>query len=326
MKSLLLAAASVALLGSPSTAAPAAQTAQTAPHVEVRPAALDRGADVPDPHVEGRVIHDGSTRLAFRASRVTLLGTSGDRYVVHLARRDGSGSRVIWIRADETERVLVRGVSAEDTMLSRDGKDLVLTPRVTRRNTLVRVLDARSGKEVASRTFPGTASVLDADESRAVLGTWSPNRTFWWSYRSGSTRVVSHRVGYFADIRADRLASYTRDPYRGGCSVLTDLRATPRRLSRSCDERVTAVSPDGRRIATIPILTDGLGPDSIGVRRASGGAPLVTYETRGWFGRVRWEDDTSLLMDTYGPRQWATVRGQLEHLERASRLFDTPAV
>ena len=159
-----------------------------------------------------------------------------------------------------------------------------------------------------------------------MLGSWSPNRTFWWSYRSDSTRLVNHRVGYFADIRADRLASYTRDPYQGGCSVLTDLRATPHRLSSSCDERVTAVSPDGRRIATIHILSDGLGPNAIRVRRASGGAALVTYQTPGWFGLIRWENDTSLLMDTYGRHQWATVRGELEHVERASRLFDTPAI
>ncbi len=165
-------------------------------------------------------------------------------------------------------------------------------------------------------------SVLDAASGRAVVGGWSPNRTFWWEFdRTDDTSRINGRVGYFADISAGRLASYTRDPYRGGCSVLTSL--TGKRLSKSCKERVTAVSPSGGRVATIHILSDGLGPTEVKVRRASGRA-LATYDAPSFFGRIAWENGTSLLLDTHGKRQWATVRCDLDDCERASALKRTP--
>lgn len=296
--------------------------AVVAPTLSLQPGTLDKGPHPAGPHVEGRVLHDGPMRMAFRAPRVTFLGMSGDRYVMHLSRADGSNSRVLWIRADESQRVLWRGLDVSEVLVSRDGRHVVTTPFVSRGSTTVRVLSATSGRILNTRTFRGSVSVLDADEGRAVMGGWSPNRTFWWTFDgTDDTSRINRRVGYFADIRADRVASYTKDPYLDGCSVLSDLRS--QRVSRSCSERVTAVSPSGGRIATIHILSDGLGPTSVTLRRAAG-RKLAVYEAPYFFGRIGFEDDTSLLLDTYGQRRWATVRCDVDDCERASRLKETP--
>ncbi|HEU5035847.1 MAG TPA: hypothetical protein VFT70_02500 [Nocardioides sp.] len=300
--------------------------AAVAPTVTIHPAQLDRGPDVPGPHVEGRVLVDGSMRMSFRAPSVTYLGKSGDRYYVHLMQRDGANRRVLWITPDEKQKVLVRGIDASLVRLSDDGQELVTTPAQSARRTTLRVLDARTGDVVRARTFPGVVDVLDADESRAVLGSWSPNRTFWWNYRTNGTKLVNHRPGYFADIRADRVASYTRDPYLDGCSVLTDLRSHPHRLSKSCSERVVAVNPSGRRVATVGILSDGPGSSAATVRRASGGAPIVRYEAPYVFGRIWWQDNRTLLLETLTTRKITTVRCVLETCERASRTRPSPIV
>ncbi|MGY2704172.1 hypothetical protein [Nocardioides sp. HB32] len=296
--------------------------AVAAPTVSVHPSSLDRGPDVTGPHVEGRVLVDGPMRMTFRAPVVTYLGKSGNRYYVHLSRRTGGHARVLWITPSERQKVLVRGLASELVWLSDDGKDLLTAPKQTAEETTLRVLDARTGRVVGARTFAGAVDVLDADESRAVLGGWGPDRTFWWNYRSDTTVTVNHRVGYVASIAADRLAAYTGDPYDGGCSVLTTLDGD--RQGRSCSYRVVAVSPSGGRVATVGLLSDGPGASAAVLRRASGGAALVRYEAPYVFGRVSFEDDSTLLLDTYTTRKVTTVRCVLESCERASKTVRSP--
>lgn len=316
MKKLFLALVPLLLLAAPAAAA--------APTVEIHPAQLPRGEHLPAPYVAGRVLHDGSVRIRFHAPRVTLLGTSGKRYVVHLMQTDGSHARVIWARADGTRKVLARGVELGLVRLTGDGHDLVTTAAQTSKRTRLRVLNARTGHLVQQRTFRGTVDVLDADESRTVLGGWSPNRTFWWNYRSNATQRIVKRTGYFADITADRVAAYTRDPYQGGCSVLTDLHRPITRLSRSCSERVVATTPNGRRVATVGLLSDGPGPAAATVRRARHGAAIVRYEAPYVFGEIRWQDNHRLLLDTFTTRKAAWVRCDGTDCERASAMRKSP--
>ena len=290
--------------------------AAVAPTVAVHPASLDRGPDVAGPHVEGRVLVDGSMRMTFRAPVVTYLGKSGNRYVVHLMRRNGSHARVLSITPSEQQKVLVRGLPSALVRLSDDGRDLLTAPKQTAEETRFRVLNARTGHVVATRTFAGAVSVLDADESRTILGGWGPNRTFWWNYRSDTTLRMSHRIGYFASIAADRVAAYTGDPYDGGCSVLSTLSGD--RLWRSCSYRVVATSPSGKRVATVGLLSDGPGPAAAVLRRASGGAALVRYEAPYVFGRVWFESESALLLDTMTTRRVTTVRCVMSSCERAS--------
>ncbi|WP_243057327.1 hypothetical protein [Nocardioides sp. SR21] len=291
--------------------------------LSLAPASLPAGPHPAGAHVDGRVVHDGSVRLRMDAASVGLLGMSDDRYVVRLSDADGSDARIIWVRADGRQREITSNRDASASpLLSDDGRHLISTPFMGRDSTTVRVRSARTGRILVTRTFPGSVSVLDAADGRAVLGSWSPNKTFWWTYGgTDDTSPINRRTGYFASIPANRVASYTRDPYLGGCSVLTSLSGN--RLSRSCKERVTAVSPDGGRVAAIHILSDGIGPSSVTVRRATGDR-LARYDAPYFFGSIRWESNTSLLLDTYDERRWATVRCDGGECERASKLRRTP--
>ncbi len=294
-----------------------------APSVTIHPAQLDRGPDVAGPHVEGRTLVDGSTRLTFHDPVVTYLGRSGDRYVVHLMTRAGNRERVIAVGGGAPRRVLLRGVQPAEAILSDDGRDLLAARwRPGTGTTTVRVLSARTGRPVAHRQLRGAVSLLDADASRVVLGGWRPARTLVWNYRSGSARLVNHHSGYLASLAAGRLASYTGDPYDGGCSVLTTLGG--QRLSRSCSERVVAISPSGHRVATVGLLADGPGSSAAHVRRAAGGRELVEYRAPYVFGRISWEDDQTLLLDTLTTRKVATVRCVAEECERASAIRPSP--
>lgn len=304
-------------------ASPAVAAAPDAPTVELKPGSIERGDDIAGPHVEGRTVVDGSLRITLGWPDVSLLGTSGKAYVVLVSEEDGSGPKVLRVRPDDSYRVLARGRSTWDMVVSDDGDHLLSVPSVSADRTVVRVFDARTGDLVRERTFPGSVSVLDAHDGRAVLGSWGPDRTFWWDFVADSTRRISNRPGYAADIAADRVASYTGDPYLDGCSVLTRLNRPAGVLWRSCGERVHAFTEDGRRIATVHILSDGLGPDVVNVRRAHHGALLVRY-TAEWFGDVRWERDTALLLDTNGRTKAATVRCDVASCERASDLKPVP--
>ena len=291
--------------------------------VTLSPTALPAGPHPAGPHLDGRVLHDGSVHLRLPGEQVSYLGQSGDRYVVRVSESDGAEASVMWMRADGRHREITsnRDASAEP-LLSDDGRHLISTPFMNQDETTVRVRSARTGRILVTRTFQGTVSVLDAADGRAVLGSWSPNRTFWWTYGgTDDTELINKRPGYFASISANRVASYTGDPYDGGCSVLTSL--TGNGLSRSCTERVTAVSPDGDRVAAIHILSDGIGPSRVTVRRATGDR-LDRYDAPYFFGSIRWESNTALLMDTYDQRRWATVRCDLQDCERASKLRRTP--
>jgi hypothetical protein len=180
------------------------------------------------------------------------------------------------------------------------------------------------GEVETERRFRGALTLLDFDEERMVLGGWGPNRTFWWHTRTDDTQRIADRPGHAADIGADRVAAYTRDPYRNGCTVVTSLSEPGERLWRSCDERVATFSPDGRRLTTISLLSDGLGPTEVWLRRA-GGRLLAHYTTPGWFGAQRWETDTALLLDTVGARKQAVVRCDVTDCERASGLRRAPS-
>ena len=273
----------------------------------------------------GSTIRDGDVEIRLRWANVSLLGTSGTAYVVTVSDKDGSRAKTLRVRPDGRTRTLATGRDAWEAMLSADGGELLSAPWVSRKHTTVKAIDARTGDLVQKRTFRGSASVLAADSGRAVIGSWGPDRTLWWDYTADETKRISKRVGYAADIAADRVASYTGDPYDDGCSVVTDLDADPSRLWRSCEERVQEFSPDGGRVATVYILSDGIGPGQVTVRRTDGGTKVASYDVKGWFGQLRWESDTSLLLDTYGAKKWATIRCDRATCDRATRLRPTPA-
>ena len=114
----------------------------------------------------------------------------------------------------------------------------------------------------------------------------------------------------------DLLSSYTDDPYLDGCTVLSRLSRPGKVLWRSCTERVDGFNPDGTGIATVHILSDGVGPDRITLRSVRG-TTLARYRAGQWFGSIRWEDPDTVLLDTNGT-QYATVRCRLTACENAT--------
>lgn len=310
------AVATLVLTGLATTGAQAGGT--PAPRTQLHPGKLDRGADVRIPHLEGKTIVDGDTRLRVRAQRVSYVGKSGDDYLVAVSTNDGRQGRALRITPTGDRTVLARGVDIWTLVLSQDGSELAEEHYVRRNRTEIRVHDAVTGSVRTARTFHSNVSVLDFDRGRLVLTAWGPNHTFWWTHASNTTKLINHRVSGTADIRADRLSAYTDDPYNGGCTVVTALTAPRQRLWRSCDERVEDFSANGRRIATIHILSDGPGPGDVWLRKI-GGRQLGHYTAR-WFGLIQFESNRALLLDTFGARQAATVRCDATSCERASAL------
>ncbi|MCW2853517.1 MAG: hypothetical protein JWM84_3181 [Nocardioides sp.] len=297
--------------------------AQAVDRQVLRPADLPRGADVRVPHLEGRTVVDGDVRVRVRGGeRVVLLGRSGTGYVVGVTGRDDGRGSIRVVRRGAPARVVLRGVPVFETQLSGDGRHLARAAGSTAKKTRVTVNRTRDGALVRQRTFPGSARVLDVAGDRMVIGSWGPDRTLSWNFVADTTTTLVRRTGYAASIEADRLATFSRDPYEGGCSVVRRLASPHGRLARSCHDRVAAFSPGGARMATIDILSDGLGPTEVRVRR-SGGRLVAHYAAR-WFGAISFESERALLLDTNGAKRAATVRCVVARCVRASALRPVP--
>jgi hypothetical protein len=119
------------------------------------------------------------------------------------------------------------------------------------------------------------------------------------------------------------LATFDGDPYDGGCTLVTSLARPTTRLWRSCQERVDAFSPDGKRVATVAKLTDGRGPNRVTTRSVRGNL-LTTYRVSGHFGLMPWESDKALLLATFGQDKAAVVRCTGSTCVRATVLSTSP--
>jgi hypothetical protein len=295
-------------------AAPSSAAATTT----LNPAKLPRGADVSIPHLEKKTIVDGAVRVRVNAPTVRLLGKSGAAYVVATANKMGGGGRVLRVAADGTTTKLARA-NAYMTELSGDGLTLVST-KIHNRKSTVKVLSATTGAVVASREFKGYISTLDAETDRVLVG--SLQKTWLWTTSTDSVAVVSRLGGYEGDLSADVFAGYTKDPYAGGCSIVRRI-STGEQLWKSCRERVQTFNADGSRMATIDLLSDGIGPSYVAVRSGTG-QKLGAYQVKnGWFGEIKFETSTAVLLQANGIRKAATVRCTDAGCERASDLTPT---
>ncbi len=320
MKTLIALAATLAATALTASLAPA----YAADTVQIRPAALDRGEEAQVPHVKhstrkgkDETIIDGDTRIDVRAKSIWLMGRSLDGYVYATW---GSGNHYRIKRVDtEGDVTLLRegGPALMSLELSEGDGAQFTTARYHGDRTTVTLYDASDGSKITSRTVRGSATVLALGD-RAVVSTWSPNKTFWWDPETGDTELIVRKAGYEADIAADRVAWYTKDPYRGGCSQVARLADPEDHLWHSCRQRVATFSPDGSHAATIDILSDGLGPDEVQLREADG-TLLHSYRTA-WFGQVMWEDADTIVLEANGKQKAAFVRCDGTDCERASAL------
>ncbi len=107
-------------------------------------------------------------------------------------------------------------------------------------------------RSTASRPFP---TLLAFDDGLAVASFGPPKaKTFTWNTVTNEVDRVNTKHGNYASVAHDLLGYYSKDPQFGGCQVLAHLSDPGDVLWTSCDERIDAVSPDGKRIATIPLL------------------------------------------------------------------------
>ncbi|GHJ58057.1 hypothetical protein NOK12_05760 [Nocardioides sp. OK12] len=296
--------------------APAAAAA-----VRIDPAVLARGPSSALPHLEGRRIIDGDLRIRVRGRHLQLLGETADGYLLRMTR--SRTAQVRFVRPDGSTVQVVADLRNDDAVLGGDGSVLtVVHHRFRARASTIRAYDPQTGDQLGVRKVKGFADVLDTDgtgQGRVVFATFPPRRTVLWDLATDSGERVSKRPGYHADLDEDLLAVYTRDPYRGGCSVLRTLSDPGTRLWRSCTERVTAVAPGGASVATIDLLSDGIGPFTTWMRTTAGDR-VARYRVDGFFGSIDFEDADALLLRTYTADSSGLVRCELEKCELAWRL------
>ncbi len=309
-------AATAALLAG-GLAGPAASAPERAATVEIKPGSLARGENPQIPFQDRKTILDSDLTIDVDVKNMWLVGKSADEYVVLTW---GSGNRYQLRRVDaDGNLTLIRrgGPVLASAVLSGDGSRFA-TADAGRNHSTVRVFDATDGTLLASRVVLGSARVLDLDGTRVVIGSWGPNRTLSWNTTTDRRRVLVEKVGYEASIEADRLAWFTRDPYRNGCSVVATMSDTDARLWRSCDQRVEEFAADGAHVATVALLSDGIGPSEVQLREVDG-TRLDRYRAV-WFGRIAFEDADTLLLHAFGAQKAAIVRCTDGSCERASRL------
>lgn len=310
LRAAAVSAAAAVVLASPATA--------VAPVVTIKPAELATGPAPRIPHISEGAVVDGAVRIPISAGRLTLLGKDGTAYLVATSNEEGtSGFRTLRVTTDST-RVLFRGVSPWEQVLSEDSRRIVVTRQEDDGPTVLKAVSSRTGSLIARKAFAAGSQVLAASGNRVLLSRYGSDRTTWWNTGTGQTRLVVRRTGYQADITADRLATFTGDVYDGGCTVVTKLSDPAVRLWRSCGEAVIAFSPDGSKQVTSHILTDGIGPSEVKVRGIGGGL-RATYRAH-YFTDFEWETNRALLLEAHGRHNHATVRCVLDSCTRVSGL------
>lgn len=296
------------------TLAPSA--AQAKPAINLTPGSLTRGADVAIPHLDGKTVIDGAVRVKIKAPTVRLLGKSGADYIVATANREGGNGKIFRVAAGGTMTRLAKA-NVWNSELSDDGAKVVAVKVRRSLKSEVTVFDATTGAALAKRSFNDYTSILDADGDQVLLSVGY--KTILWTTGTDKTRVVARRYGFRGDLSADILAVFNKDPYAGGCTVVTRI-SDGERLWKSCTEAVIVINEDGTRFATTDIMSDGLGPNQVDVRSATG-KHLGRYKVKkGWFGEIQFETPTALLLEVNGPRKAFTARCDGTDCERASNL------
>ncbi len=282
--------------------APAATAAST----DLQPEKLSRGADIAIPHIEGTEFVDGDRRVKVGGEQAHLIGRAGRAWLVGTTNSQGSAKyRVVRVKPDNSTKVIKRGVAFWEMSVSQNGKYLINIGAAKRKLTPVRVYSTSSGKLKFERDFASYPDALGMDGSRVLLSTWGKGVS-WWDTASGKVTRVTKKTANFVDLSNDLLATYTKDPYKNGCVVLSRLSSPSTRLWKSCDERIDAISPDGERMATVDLLADGIGPSRVWERQIDG--TLLGSYTTNYFGRIGFESDTDLLLEVNGDLKQSTVR------------------
>ncbi|QIG42416.1 hypothetical protein G5V58_06200 [Nocardioides anomalus] len=301
---------------------PSAPASAAGREVVLTPTSVGRGPDITSPHVDidGRTVVDGTVRFPVVAERVVLLGKAGlASYVVATSNDQGGGGRV-WRYAADGTGVLLAKAGLERVVLAGDAATLVVSrpERRTGRSTIT-AYDVATGAVRAQREFGDHAIALSAQDDRVVLG--GTRKTRLWTTSTGTVGTLARDPGYFADLASDVVATFTQDPYDGGCSELRRV-SSGALVWRSCRQRVFSVSPDGSRLATQDIFIDFPGPPVVDVRTITGTKiarySVVTYS----FGTIAWESPTALLLEVVRDHKGYVARCTGTSCERATEYYD----
>ena len=312
----LLALAAPLLVTAPSNAAPA--------EVVIKPGALTRGPDVAGAHLDGTTIHDGDVTVKLKQPRAILYGKWNDFYIVATGDREWGDVKLWRVSAAGVTKRLAKFIDPFNTELDADAGLVAYSYGDSTSKPTIAVYDLDENAETSVNAFGSLPTLLDFDEGVVVASFLSFKvKTITWDIVSNDTLKVNAKAGNFASVAHDLLGFFNKDPFNGGCQVLTHLDDPADVLWTNCDERIEALSPDGKRVATIALLSDGIGPADVMVRKI-GGAPVVHYSIGGYFGRIWWETGTKLLMEANGKTQAATVRCKVDVCNRASDLVPTP--
>ncbi len=292
--------------------------AQAAPE-QLRLADLDKGPAPTVPYVVDRELHDGSLTVRLPRGASRFLGKAGDDYVLQGYDQKAAVERVVRVSPVGARTTLAEGVSLSDATLAADGASFVASRSFSDERTVLRRYDAVTGAVTLKHEVPGYARILDYDGRTAILGGFGPVWTSAWNVTTDNLRRLVKQAGYRADIAADRLAVFTKDPYQGGCTDVSPLSNPVRTLWRSCEEAVEAFSLDGSHIATTHILSDGLGPNRFTLRKTTG-RKLGVFDAPYYYGRIWFEDGRDVLAETYAKTKGALVRCDADGCERATKV------
>lgn len=309
---------SLTLAGALLTAAPAGAVTD----LRIEPASIARGPDVAVPYLDGTTIVDGQTRVPLPGHNALLYGTWRGSYVAATGNAQWGNVRLWLVPAQGTPTRLRSGIDPFNTIL--DGGRIAYSYGVNISRPTIAVYDLALARETTVHAFAALPTLVDFGDGR-VLATFGPPqaKTVSWDIASDTvTRLLSKRSD-IADIDHDLIGFFDRDPYRGGCQVLAHLSDPTDQLWRSCKERIEVIAPDARRMATIPLLSDGIGTADVLLRTITGRG-LVHYSISGHFGRIWWETPTKLLLESFGPAKTAIVRCKSVLCDRATRLVPTP--
>ncbi len=294
--------AAAAAFAATALVAPAATAATT----DLQPEKLSRGADIAIAHIEGTEFVHGERRVKVGGKQARLIGKAGRGWLVGTANSEGSGQyRVVRFKPDDSTKVIKRGIAFWEMAVSQNGKYLLNVGHGNRSATPVQVYSTNNGKVKFERKFPGYPRILGMAGSRVLLSTWGQGVS-WWDTASDQVTRLTKRNANIADLSNDLLATYTKDPYKNGCVVLSRLSSPSTRLWKSCTERIEAISPDGARLATVDILSDGIGPSRVWERTIDD--TLLGDYTTNYFGRIGFESNSALLLEVNGTVKQSTVR------------------
>jgi hypothetical protein len=325
MRSLLTTTTALLALAA-SAAAPllAAAPADAAETIAIKPASLPRGPDIAGAHLDGTTIVDGDVEVLVKRPNVILYGKWHDQYVAATGSSAWDNVKLVRISASGKVTLLREFIDPFTAVLDAENDQIAYSYGGNTQKPTLAVYDLGLDDEVQVHGFVAMPDLLAFGDGVMVAAFGPPKaKTITWNTVTDEIVKVVTKQGNYASVAHDLLGYYSKDPQRGGCQVLAHLSDPGDVLWTNCDERIDAASPDGKRFATIPLLTDGLGARDVIVRKANG-KELAHYTVNSFFGTVWWESDTELLLNANGKTQAATVRCVVAVCNRATDLRPTP--